>query len=59
MAWAAAHGADHLKLWVDDTNPGAAEFYQALGFRPTGENRPLSPGSSDWESSFERPLAAG
>jgi ribosomal protein S18 acetylase RimI-like enzyme len=57
-AWAAAHGADHLRLWVDDTNPGAAKFYRALGFEPTGESRPVSPNSSDLESSFElRPAA--
>lgn len=59
IAWAAAHGADHLRLWVDDTNPAAAEFYRALGFVPTGENRPVSPGSSDRQSSFERRLAPG
>ena len=37
IAWAAAHGADQLRLWVDDTNPAAADFYGALGFAPTGE----------------------
>jgi GNAT superfamily N-acetyltransferase len=59
IAWATAHGADHLKLWVDDTNPAAAEFYRANGFVPTGESRPVGPGSPDRESSFERQLAAG
>jgi ribosomal protein S18 acetylase RimI-like enzyme len=58
MDWAAAHGADHLKLWVDDTNPGAADFYRVLGFHPTGEGRPVSPGSSDRESSFVLRVAA-
>jgi ribosomal protein S18 acetylase RimI-like enzyme len=58
IEWAIAHGADHLKLWVDDTNPDAAAFYQALGFVPTGENRPVSKGSSDRESSYERRLPA-
>lgn len=58
IAWAAAHGADHLKLWVDDTNPGAAAFYKALGFVPTGENRPVSPESKDRESSYEFRLPA-
>ena len=57
MAWAAAHGADHLRLWVDDTNPAAARFYRALGFQPTGESRPVSPNSWDRESSFELRLA--
>jgi ribosomal protein S18 acetylase RimI-like enzyme len=59
IAWAAAHGADHLRLWVDDTNPAAAEFYRALGFVPTGENQPVSEGSPDRQSCFERRLAAG
>jgi len=58
IAWAAAHGADELRLWVDDTNPAAAEFYRALGFVPTGENRPISEGSSDRQTCFERRLAA-
>ena len=59
VEWAAAHGADHLRLWVDDTNPNAAEFYRALGFAPTGETRPVSPGSSDRQSGFERRVAEG
>jgi ribosomal protein S18 acetylase RimI-like enzyme len=54
MDWAKAHGADHLRLWVDDTNPAAFEFYRALGFTPTGEHQPVSPGSSDRQSSFEK-----
>lgn len=55
-AWATAHGASHLKLWVDDTNPEAAKFYVALGFKPTGENRPLGPESLERESSYELPI---
>src|SRR5687768_17381673 len=39
IAWAAARGAEHLRLWVDDTNPAAAEFYLALGFISTGESQ--------------------
>lgn len=58
IAWAAAHGADHLRHWVDDTNPDATEFYQALGFAPTGENQPVSEGSSLRQSCFERRMAA-
>lgn len=57
IAWATAHGADHLRLWVDDTNPGAAMFYKALGFVPTGESRPVSSKSTDRESSYELRLA--
>ena len=58
-AWAAARGVEHLRLWVDDTTPRAVEFYQALGFVPTGENRPVSEGSDDRQSGFELRLAAG
>jgi GNAT superfamily N-acetyltransferase len=56
--WAAALGADHLRLWVDDTNPDAVAFYRALGFVATGENQPVSPGSSERQSGFERHLPA-
>lgn len=59
ITWAAAHGADHLRLWVDDTNPAAADFYRALGFAPTGENRPVSERASVRQSCFELRLAAG
>ena len=59
IAWAAAHGAEHLRLWVDDTNPSAAEFYRALGFVQTGENRPVSEGSSERQSIFERGVTLG
>jgi len=58
IAWAEARGADHLRLWVDDTNPEAAEFYRALGFAPTGESRPVSEGSPDRQSAFERRLVS-
>ena len=58
IAWATARGADHLRLWVDDTNPAAAEFYRALGFVPTGESQPVSESSSDRQSCFERRLAS-
>src|SRR5579884_3086445 len=59
IAWARAHGSDHLKLWVDDANPGAAAFYRALGFKATGENRPIGPDLLERESSYELRLAAG
>jgi ribosomal protein S18 acetylase RimI-like enzyme len=54
LAWAAERGADHLRLWVDDTNPAAAEFYRALGFVPTGTSQPISEGSIERQSEFER-----
>ena len=56
IAWAADHGADQLRLWVDDTNPGAADFYRSLSFLATGENRPVSEGSPDRQRCFERRL---
>lgn len=58
-AWASSKGANRLLLWVDDTNPGAARFYEALGFNPTGDSRPVSPSSPLRENAFERQLAAG
>jgi ribosomal protein S18 acetylase RimI-like enzyme len=57
--WAASKGANRLLLWVDDTNPGAARFYEALGFNATGESRPVSPTSPLRERAYERPLTAG
>jgi ribosomal protein S18 acetylase RimI-like enzyme len=59
ITWAADHGAEHLRLWVDDTNPAAAEFYRALAFVATGESQPVSEGSSDRQSCFERRLKTG
>ncbi len=58
ITWAAEHGADHVRLWVDDTNPAATKFYEALGFAKTGESQPVSDGSSLRQSCFERRLAA-
>ena len=55
-AWALERGASRLRLWVDDTNPAAADFYVALGFVETGESRPVSPGSSESQRLFERVL---
>ncbi|NAZ86643.1 GNAT family N-acetyltransferase [Kineococcus sp. T90] len=40
-AWAAALGASTVSLRVTDANPRARRFYERLGFRPTGERRPL------------------
>jgi GNAT superfamily N-acetyltransferase len=58
-AWAAARGADHLRLWLDDTNPAAACFYRALGFTPTGESQPITAASSDLQCAYQRPLNVG
>lgn len=59
IAWATAHDAEHLRLWVDDTNPGAAQFYRALGFVATGESQPVNPGAYERQSAFERRLVGG
>jgi GNAT superfamily N-acetyltransferase len=56
-AWAAEKGCDHLRLWVDETNPDGAAFYRALGFRPTGARRPVSPAAVDQEGEFGIPLS--
>jgi GNAT superfamily N-acetyltransferase len=58
IAWATAHGANHLKLWVDGTNPHAAAFYKSLGFTPTGETHPVSPECKNGESSYELRLTS-
>src|SRR5688572_20649539 len=57
IAWAAAREVEHLRHWVDDTNPDATECYRALGFVPTGESQPVSESSKDRQSGFERRLA--
>lgn len=59
IAWARARGADHIRLWVDDTNPDAAAFYEAIGFAPTGECRPVRDGAAEKQSAFELRLALG
>jgi len=58
-AWAAARGCDHMRLWVDDANPAAAEFYRALGFGFTGETKPVTPESALAEHSMEMRLVPG
>jgi GNAT superfamily N-acetyltransferase len=54
--WALAHGSNQLRLWVDDTNPQAVEFYKSLDFHPTGESRPVSENSAVFERGFETRL---
>jgi len=56
--WADSKGADRLVLWINDTNPIAVRFYEALGFIPTGESRAVHPGSPLRESGYERLLTA-
>ncbi|WP_432509634.1 GNAT family N-acetyltransferase [Kineococcus auxinigenes] len=54
---AAAGGAATVGLWVADGNPRARRFYERLGFRPTGERKPL-PSSPDVEEERLRRAAA-
>lgn len=37
MAWAAAQGAQRIKLWVTAGNSPAMKLYQSSGFVPTGK----------------------
>lgn len=53
---AAARDADHVRMWVDETNPTAAEFYLAIGFVATGESQPVSEGSTERQTGYERKL---
>ena len=39
IAWAAAHGAACIRLWV--TQPGAIAFYEQCGFTDDGRREPL------------------
>ena len=55
-AWAVAHGAARLKLWVDDANSEGVAFYRALGFQQDGGSRPVSPNSVAIERSMCRNL---
>ena len=54
--WALDKAATRLRLWVDDTNPGGARFYEALGFVATGERRPSGERSTVEEVGYERTL---
>lgn len=37
LAWAEAHGASAIGLWVNKANPAAISLYNKTGFRRTGE----------------------
>jgi ribosomal protein S18 acetylase RimI-like enzyme len=43
--WARDRGSERLRLDVTETNEAARRFYEACGFRETGEREPLRPGS--------------
>jgi GNAT superfamily N-acetyltransferase len=56
IAWARAHEARRLKLWVDRTNPLGGAFYESLGFKRTGQSRTVSENSKNLEDGFELSL---
>jgi RimJ/RimL family protein N-acetyltransferase len=37
LAWAEAHGASTIGLWVNKASPAAISLYEKAGFRRTGE----------------------
>ena len=39
--WARAAGARRLLLWVNEENQPARRLYEAAGFAPTGERKPM------------------
>jgi len=41
IGWASEHNATSVELWVTRNNEAAVKLYEASGFRPTGEHRPL------------------
>ena len=56
--WALSEGAGALTLWVADGNERARQFYERLGFRPTGERQPLPSAPEVGEERLRRPLPA-
>ncbi|MCI2238010.1 GNAT family N-acetyltransferase [Paenibacillus sp. TRM 82003] len=56
---AAAQGAATVSLWVADGNPRARRFYERLGFRPTGERKPLPRSPDVGEERLRRAAAPG
>lgn len=46
VGWARERGATRLKTSVSEGNAAPLALYQAVGFRPTGERRPLASNSS-------------
>ncbi len=55
-AWAAAHAAKQLRLWVVDGNDRALCFYQRMGFVLTGERQPLPANPAVQELGMVRPI---
>jgi ribosomal protein S18 acetylase RimI-like enzyme len=45
FGWARDAGAKEADLWVTEQNQAAVAFYEAAGFKPTAETKPLREGS--------------
>ncbi|WP_442907792.1 GNAT family N-acetyltransferase [Kineococcus sp. G2] len=58
-ARAAAGGAAAVGLWVVDGNPRARRFYERLGFRLTGQRKPLPRSPDVGEERLRRAAAPG
>jgi ribosomal protein S18 acetylase RimI-like enzyme len=50
VGWAADRQAREVVLWVVDRNTAARSLYERMGFRPTGEHKPLSSNPARTES---------
>ena len=48
--WAEAQGVGVLKAWVSESNEGAEEFYERLGFKATGIQQALPSNSEVQET---------
>lgn len=56
QAWARSHGAVELRQWLVERNAHARAFHDALGFVPTGAERPFEPQPSLREVELRLPL---
>lgn len=55
---ARAQGATVVELWTDTKFETAHAVYQRLGYRPTGEKRPLHDISETWEYHYQKEVGA-
>ncbi|MAW61786.1 MAG: hypothetical protein CMJ94_13270 [Planctomycetes bacterium] len=54
---ARAVGASQVELWTDTKFELAHAVYQRLGYRPSGETRPLHDISETWEYHYQKELS--
>ncbi len=55
--WARSGGAHELRQWLVERNAHARAFHDALGFVPTGSERPYEPQPRLREVELRLPLA--